>query len=63
MGPDSRLGLTRNIGNDAEGLIDRTWAYVENGKLQEYFQTAGGSDDTKVPARFHKEFKLTQEVA
>jgi len=41
------LTLTRNVGNDDDGLIDREYAYPVNGKLPEYFD--GGS---KVPAKY-----------
>ena len=47
-----RLGLVRDRGDDLEGLIDRQWAYVEDGKLPEFFD--GG---VLVPARFHNELK------
>jgi hypothetical protein len=48
----TRLGLVRDRGNDLEGLLDRQWAYVEDGKLPEYFD--GG---ILVPAKFHKELE------
>ena len=34
---------------------DRSWAYVENGKLPEFFTDGCGDEDTKVPKRFIKE--------
>lgn len=50
--PPVIIGLVRDRGNDLEGLLDRQWAYVEDGKLPEYFD--GG---ILVPAKFHKELK------
>lgn len=33
----------------------RSWAYMENGKLPEYFEDAYGVKTAKVPKRFHQE--------
>ena len=33
----------------------RSWAYVKEGKLPEYFEDAYGGEPRKVPQRFHKE--------
>ncbi len=49
-----RIGLTRDVGNDDEGLTDRSWAYVENRKLPEFF-TYCPELGAKVPKRFHEE--------
>lgn len=49
------LVLIRNSGNEAEGLTERYWAYVKNGKLPEYFQDSNENNICKVPARFHAE--------
>ena len=49
------LGLTRNIGNEVEGLLDRSWAYVKDGKLADHFGYGLGEIGAAVPARFHKE--------
>lgn len=50
------VGLVRNEGNEADGLEDRFWAYIKDGKLPEYFVDGGGhSIDIKVPQKFHKE--------
>ncbi len=41
---------------------DRSWAYVENGKLPKYFENAYQNKTRKVPKRFHDELakaKLT----
>lgn len=57
LGPDKRLVLVRDRGNDLDGLQCRSWAYVENGKLPAYFTNASGNDIAKVPAKFHNELK------
>lgn len=50
------LGLVRNEGNEADGITDRFWAYVKDGKLPEYFSDSMGTlISIKVPQRFHKE--------
>ena len=50
------LGLVRNEGNEADGLTDRYWAYVKDGKLPEYFSDGNNENiGIKVPQRFHKE--------
>lgn len=55
--PGNHIGLVRDEVIEAEGVIDRQWAYIKDGKLPEYFSTAMGKDDgAKVPQRFHKEF-------
>lgn len=40
------------VRDDDEG---RSWAYMENGKLPEYFEDAYGQPHAKVPKRFHAE--------
>ena len=35
----------------------RSWAYVEDEKLPEYFLDAFGNQTAKVPQRFHRELK------
>lgn len=53
---NERLLLVRNEGNEIEGLTDRLWAYVKDGKLPEYFSNAEGNEvGYKVPKRFHDE--------
>jgi hypothetical protein len=37
---------------DSFFIEDRTWAYIDNGKLPEEFE-----DGTRVPVRFHAEVK------
>jgi hypothetical protein len=52
----SRLVLVRNVGNDDEGLTDRLWAYVDDGKLPDYFEASAGNETSvRVPAKFHQE--------
>ena len=47
--PDQRLVLVRTTSED------RTWAYVENGRLPERFRDAYETPQTRVPVRFHRE--------
>jgi hypothetical protein len=55
-GEKTRLVLVRNEGNDDNGLEDRHWAYVEDGKLPQFFSDAMGEFIAyEVPKRFHKE--------
>ena len=52
------LGLVHNQGNEANGLEDRCWAYVKDGKLPEFFSDAMGSFvGVKVPQKFHIELE------
>lgn len=55
IGNGEQLALVRDVGDDIEGLLDRTWAYVEEGELDEFFCTASGTPDYKTPKRFHAE--------
>ena len=50
------IGLTRDVFCEFDGLIDRTWAYVQaDGTLPAYFSDSGGGETRhKVPARFFK---------
>jgi hypothetical protein len=50
--------LVRSEGNDAEGVTDRYWAYVKDGKLPDVFEIAGELTQIKIPNRFHKEVDL-----
>ena len=43
------------VRDSLRGFCGRAWAYVENGKLPEYFTDADGADDAKVPQKFHSE--------
>jgi hypothetical protein len=51
------LVLVRDEGNENEGVVNRSWAYVKEGKLPEYFKDAAGCEVSKVPKRFHLELK------
>lgn len=52
------LGLIRNEGNEHEGLTDRYWAYVKDGKLPEFFtDSMGDTVKIKVPVKYHNELK------
>ena len=53
-----QLCLVQNIGDDDNGLDDRHWAYVKDGKLPEFFADAMGEfTGYKVPQKFHAELK------
>jgi|TARA_Y100000034_G_C6827289_1_gene373113 hypothetical protein len=47
---DLRLVLVRDVGSDDDGVAERAWAYVKDGKLPDEFD-----DGTPVPQRFHIE--------
>lgn len=52
------LGLVRHEGNENDGVTDRLWAYVKDGKLPECFSDSMGTPIAiKVPQRFHIELK------
>lgn len=51
----SRIVLIRDDDNTRTGC--RAWAYLEDGKLPEYFEDAHGVEIAKVPKRFHDEVK------
>jgi hypothetical protein len=53
----TQIGVVRDRGNDVEGLIDRQWAYLDEGKLPVRFSYGGGEEGPLVPARFHNEVK------
>jgi hypothetical protein len=45
-----RIVLVCDIGNDAEGIVERGWAYMDDdGKLQEWATDAYGHNVRKVP--------------
>jgi len=47
----AELALTRNVGNDLDGLLEKDYAYVKNNELPEFV------GDFKVPQKFHNELK------
>jgi len=49
----SCIVLVRDDDNTRTGC--RSWAYLEDGKLPEYFEDAHGVEIAKVPKRFHAE--------
>lgn len=49
------IGVVRDRSTDEEGQVCRSWAYLEDGKLPEYFENAYGRQIAKVPAKFHNE--------
>jgi len=51
-GFDIRLCLRRLAGNDAEGITEMGYAYIENGDLENYFCCGH-----KVPKRHHDAIK------
>ena len=60
------VGLVRNEGNEADGLEDRFWAYIKDGKLPAYFSDGAGHEiGIKVPQKFHKELSayLKNQIA
>jgi hypothetical protein len=55
-----KLVLVRDTGDEASGLVDRMWAYVdESGMLPKHFSMPGPDGDYEtdvlVPQRFHRE--------
>jgi len=60
-GKSARLVLVRDEGNEDDGVVDRMWAYVENGKLPEEFAYAGAGEmrpnGVRVPKKFHKQLE------
>ncbi len=59
------LCLVRNEGNQDDGLQDRLWAYIKDGKLPECFSNELGYEmlEMKVPQRFQKEFDKYYRVS
>lgn len=58
-----RLVLVRSEGGENQGVTDRAWAYVIDGKLPDYFENANNQPiNTKVPKRFHEELKNTKVI-
>ena len=50
LGSSERLVLVLSIGSILDGVEDRGWAYIADGKLPEFFDNG-----IKVPKRFHME--------
>lgn len=51
------LVLVRTVGNEDDGVTDRTWAYVKDNALPERFLNAYDIPCAKVPQKFHNELK------
>lgn len=51
------LVLVRDEGNEIEGLVNRTWAYVKDDMIPKYFRNDYDIEDCKVPKRFHVELQ------
>lgn len=49
-----RIALRRDVGNDVDGLTDRSYAYPdENGRLPDRFETMmGAQDGAKIPKKY-----------
>ena len=60
-----RLVLVKDVYRQWD-LVDRTWAYVKDGKLPEYFSNSSYQEESKVPKRFHieigKEVKREEKI-
>ena len=55
-GSHYRIVLVRDKFDECRGLVDRSWAYLnDDGTLPEYFSDSCGEDTFKVPKRFHRE--------
>lgn len=51
----TEIELVRDEGNDLDGLIDRQFAVLKDGRLPEYFSYGDGEELARVPQRFHRE--------
>lgn len=58
---EGNIVLVRRVGSEEDGEVDRLWAYVEDGKLPEYFSDGSNVKiEVRVPKRFHKEYEHRQ---
>lgn len=55
--PDAGDGLRFDVVLVRDGYYGRSWAYVEDGKLPEFFHDADGRNAALVPKRFHAEVR------
>lgn len=58
--PNSKIVLVRDEYNDDDGVVDRSWAYLIDGKLPEWTSMPDSRNEYtikchKVPKRFHDE--------
>lgn len=51
------LVLVMDEGKENSGIESRSWAYVKDGKLPDFFSDAFQRPVSKVPERFHKELE------
>jgi len=56
-GSKYRIVLVRDRLDKYDSLVCRSWAYLEDGKLPEYFTDAYNIQTAKVPEKFHNEIK------
>lgn len=54
-----RIVLVRDVICEFDGVIDRGWAYVEDGRLPEYFM--GSDEEVRVPKKYHRELERWAE--
>lgn len=55
-GEKARLCLVRKAGNDAEGETERWCAYVQDGKLPQYFDALlSDTGGMPIPKKYHKQ--------
>ena len=63
-GDSLQLVLVRDTYTEAEGVLDREWAYIVDGVLPEYFSDAYGKRGARVPRKLRREFNAqTTQVA
>ena len=53
----NQLVLVRDEVDEFGSVEDRSWAYVSNNKLPDYFKDANDRATSRVPLKFHKEFE------
>lgn len=51
------VGLVRDV-ITSKGVEERSWAYINDGKLETFFKYADGSHGAVVPKHYHNEVKL-----
>ena len=56
-GSKYRIVLVRDRLDKHDSVVCRSWAYLENGKLPEYFKDAFDRPIAYVPVKYHKEIK------
>ena len=51
-GTTNHIALVRSVGIEADGMVDRSYAYLKEDRLPDFFE-----NDHRVPQRFHREFR------